>query len=553
MTDHLGPYELRGELGRGAMAVVWRAWDPRLEREVAIKEPVIPHGTAAQTAEELATRFVLEGKAAARLSHPGIVVIHGADVYDGRPAIVMESIRGETLGTVLERGPLSPASTVAVLDQLLDAVAYAHEHGVVHRDIKPDNVFVTDDGRIKLTDFGIAHVGGGAGTLTQAGTIMGTPGYMAPEQVIGEPVDARTDLFAIGAIGYEMLTGRNPFGAADGIAPTTIMYRIVHEAPSTIPESLFQGLPVSLSPAIATALAKDPADRFVDAHAFRAAIAGGPIVTGRNTGVTTTAAAAETPVGERLASPTEGQKRPLQAWLPYAAVAVVGAAVVLALVFSGSSMTASGGPASFTITSPQTGSSVQGGSVVHVAADVAPAESGTATFYSNGVPVGTSGSAPYACDLTVPANGPVKVTATFTPQSGPPLSATPITLAATDSGGGISHLAPASDVNQTIQNWQLSWEAMDFTGYMAFYAPDFVANYKHMNRDQWQSYKQGLFAKYSFQRVGISNLSVTTSGDTATATFNQSFQANAYHDSGSKTLTLQRIGGVWLIAGEEYR
>jgi serine/threonine protein kinase len=270
MTDHLGPYELRGELGRGAMAVVWRAYDPKLEREVAIKEPVIGHGTTPPVAEELVARFVREGKAAAKLNHPGIVTIHAADVFDGRPAIVMELIDGETLSAVLDRGPLEIESAMAVLDQLLDAVAYAHERGVVHRDIKPDNVFVTRDGRVKLADFGIAHVGESSTLKTQAGTVMGTPGYMAPEQVTGDPVDARTDVFAIGAIAHEMLGGRNPFGATDGATPTTIMYRIVHEQSAPLPTDIA----TPLSNAVRRALAKDPRRRYQSAVEFRVALRG---------------------------------------------------------------------------------------------------------------------------------------------------------------------------------------------------------------------------------------------------------------------------------------
>jgi eukaryotic-like serine/threonine-protein kinase len=146
MTDMLGPYELRGELGRGAMAIVWRGFDPKLEREVAIKEPVIPLTADEATRADLAERFVREGRAAAKLNHPGIVTIHAADVYDGRPAIVMELIEGETLSGVLARGALPAPAALSVLDQLLDAVSYAHEHGIVHRDIKPDNVFVTPTG-----------------------------------------------------------------------------------------------------------------------------------------------------------------------------------------------------------------------------------------------------------------------------------------------------------------------------------------------------------------------------------------------------------------------
>jgi serine/threonine-protein kinase len=326
------------------MAVVWRGFDLNLEREVAIKEPVIPAGVDEAAHADLSARFVREGKAAAKLNHPGIVTIHAADVFDGRPAIVMELIEGETLSTVLDRGPLAPAAALAILDQLLDAVAYAHERGVVHRDIKPDNVFVTHDGRVKLADFGIAHVGSSA-TLTQAGTVMGTPGYMAPEQVTGQPIDARADIFAIGSIAYEMLAGHNPFGATDGIAPTTVMYRIVHEQPPSLPEGALAGLPVALAPVIGTALAKDPADRFCDANAFRAALGGAPIVTGAMAGVSGAPAAPPSAWGSQAAAATVvGQQGGMPSWMPYAVVG--GIAVVLLggmLMMSGGGMPTGGG------------------------------------------------------------------------------------------------------------------------------------------------------------------------------------------------------------------
>jgi serine/threonine-protein kinase len=268
MAEWLGPYELRGELGRGAMAVVWRAFDPKLEREVAIKEPIVSATADDAVRADLSARFVREGKAAAQLNHPGIVTIHDADVFDGRPAIVMELIEGQTLSSLLEWGPLSQSEAVAILEQLLDAAGYAHQRGVVHRDIKPDNVFVTPQGRVKLADFGIAHIGGSATVQTQAGTVMGTPGYMAPEQVTGGAVDARTDIFAIGVIAYEIFTGRNPFGTSEGVSPTTVMYRIVHEVPTPV-ASTDASTASPMAPVVARAMAKNSADRYQDAAQMR--------------------------------------------------------------------------------------------------------------------------------------------------------------------------------------------------------------------------------------------------------------------------------------------
>lgn len=275
VMGQLGPYELRGVLGRGAMARVWRAWDPILHREVALKEPLYDPSLSNDVIAEMERRFVSEGRIGARLSHPGIVAIHAADVWDGRAAIVMELVEGETLASRLTRGPLTPTDALAAADQLLDALGYAHANGVVHRDIKPDNIFITKDGRIKLSDFGIAHVMGGATAVgTIAGTVLGTPGYMSPEQAKGLAVDARSDLFSVGIVLYEMLTGRNPFSSGEGDDATTLLYRIVNEPAPELPSSATRGLPFDIKPVVARALSKRPEDRPQSADEFRVLLRG---------------------------------------------------------------------------------------------------------------------------------------------------------------------------------------------------------------------------------------------------------------------------------------
>ena len=274
----IGPYALLSELGKGkgAMAKVWKAWDPNLSREVAIKEPLFDPALTSEDLEETKLHFVKEGRISAQLMHPNIVTIYAADVYDGRPAIVME-LEDATLGDMLKRGPLEPALALQVLDQLLDAVGYAHSKGVIHRDIKPENIFVSqyDNVLVKVGDFGIAHIDDGSLTYAaKTGTALGTPGYMSPEQAIGAPVDARSDLFSIAVVAYEMFSGANPFGAGTGTDVTTVLYRIVHEPVPELPDSATIGLPNDVRRAIMAALAKDPNDRPQTAEDFKAMLHG---------------------------------------------------------------------------------------------------------------------------------------------------------------------------------------------------------------------------------------------------------------------------------------
>lgn len=322
-NNMLGPYELRGELGRGAMAVVWRAWDTRLDREVAIKEPLFDPSYSDEVREEMTRRFVNEAKTAARLQHPGIVSIYEADVYDGRPAIVMELVNGSTLTDLLASHTLDAASAMDAIDQLLDAVGYAHEHGVVHRDIKPDNVFINQAGRVKLADFGIAHAGDTGGTV--AGAVLGTPGYMSPEQAKGQTVDERSDLFSVGVVAYEALSGHHPFGAGDGSDSTTLLYRIVHEEPPAIPDVSMAGLPADVRPAIAAAMSKNPAMRPQSSQAFKQMLHGGVMPQTQTT----------SPASSHLAQAVQrgGGNRP--PWMPYAIAGAIGVVlIVIVLVFA---------------------------------------------------------------------------------------------------------------------------------------------------------------------------------------------------------------------------
>lgn len=224
----IGHYEIRGEIGRGAMAVVYRAYDPELEREVAIKEPQIAAGMPKSERESLIARFEVEAKAAARLSHPGVVAVYSTVRQDDRLYIVMELLSGMTLTERRAAGWIPPDEAARITWEIASALAYAHSKGVIHRDVKPDNVFILDDGHVKLGDFGVARLGVSS-QFTHAGTILGTPGYMSPEQVLGRPADARSDIFSLGVLFETLLTGVNPYGADSGTEFSSVMYRIVHE------------------------------------------------------------------------------------------------------------------------------------------------------------------------------------------------------------------------------------------------------------------------------------------------------------------------------------
>jgi serine/threonine protein kinase len=266
MPSRIGPYEIKGELGRGAMAVVWRAWDPVLQREVAIKEPVRSPGMSDWLANELESRFILEGHAAARLNHPNIITVYAADTFEGRPAIVMEVLEGSTLSELIDRKQLTPERIESIWSQLLDALIYAHSMGVVHRDVKPDNIFVSSNNLVKLTDFGVAHLASSAASL-QDGIIAGSPGYMAPEQAAGELADARSDLFSFSVIAYEMLALRNPFGATEGLAREELLLRT--QASETL--AAFEALP-EISAVIAKGLRYHPKDRWQTGKHYKSAL-----------------------------------------------------------------------------------------------------------------------------------------------------------------------------------------------------------------------------------------------------------------------------------------
>jgi len=263
--EKLGKYQIRSELGRGAMGVVYEAFDPQIERTVAIKT-ILKSSIDKREAEETFNRFRREARAAGRLSHPKIVSIYEYGEDEDVAYIVMELIHGKELKDYFDHEDrFSIRDSVRIVMQILDALDYSHSRGVVHRDIKPANILITDDGQIKIADFGIAKID--TSRLTQNGVVLGTPTYMSPEQFMGNAVDHRTDLYAAGVILYQFLTGQRPFNGS----VITIMHQAVNQ--EAIPPSQHNpDVNKELDEVVKKAMAKRPEERFQSATEFMSAL-----------------------------------------------------------------------------------------------------------------------------------------------------------------------------------------------------------------------------------------------------------------------------------------
>jgi serine/threonine-protein kinase len=257
--QQLGRFEVLAEIGRGAMGIVYKAKDPMLERAVAIK--TINMGLDRDGAEMYEKRFYQEARAAGGLNHPNIVTVYDIGKTDTECYMAMEYIEGAELRTLLLPGkPLPVPRALSIAAQVAEGLAYAHERGVVHRDIKPANIMVPDNGAVKITDFGIARMRSSS-VQTQTGMMMGSPKYMSPEQVIGKRADHRTDIFSLGVILYEMLTGATPF---TGESVNAVMYQIVNFVPPA-PSAINPVSPAALDAIVAAMLAKSLEERYQSA------------------------------------------------------------------------------------------------------------------------------------------------------------------------------------------------------------------------------------------------------------------------------------------------
>jgi serine/threonine-protein kinase len=257
----LGRYKIVGELGRGAMGAVYRAQDPMIDREVAIKTllPNLPKELMGEVRE----RFIREARSAGRLNHPNIVTIYDVGEQDGMAYMAMELLQGHSLQQILRHPQRLAFKTVArIIAQVADGLDHAHRSQVVHRDVKPANIMIDNTGHAKLTDFGVAYVP--SSTMTQTGTALGSPRYMSPEQVLGQPIDGRSDIFSLGVVLYEALTRRTPFEQPQDTTVFALMNRIA-SAPHTPLRRIDPQIPEAFERIVGRALAKPPAERYQNA------------------------------------------------------------------------------------------------------------------------------------------------------------------------------------------------------------------------------------------------------------------------------------------------
>jgi eukaryotic-like serine/threonine-protein kinase len=331
-VERLGKYQIRGTLGRGAMGLVYEGWDPSIQRRVAIKTVSISDAAAPETEEQLA-RFRREAQAAGRLVHPNIISIHDYGETAEIAYIVMEYVEGPTLKSLLDaRERFSLPIILRIMRDVLAGLEFSHGRGVVHRDIKPANVMLTSEdaarGHAKIADFGIARIE--SSNMTQAGTMMGTPSYMSPEQFMGQAVDARTDIYSAGVMLYQLLTGDRPFEG--GLS--AIMHKVLTIEPPA-PSALSVIAPPLLDVVVRTAMAKRPDDRFRTAAAFSAALeaaVSAPAAGAASEDATIVVPATGAAAGRSRHEPSVIQRPPRRNLVP-----VMGAVVAVVLMLGGGS------------------------------------------------------------------------------------------------------------------------------------------------------------------------------------------------------------------------
>jgi serine/threonine protein kinase len=412
----LGNYQIVGELGRGGMAVVYRAFQPSLNRYVAIK--VLPPHLGMD--REFVERFQREALASAKLRHSNIVVIHDVGHQQGIYFIVMELLEGRTLKQIIEEeGALSTERANRIVEQVAAALDYAHQQGLVHRDVKPANIFVGKNDHTTLTDFGIAKAASGAQQLTRTGMLMGTPEYMSPEQAEGEGIDYRTDLYALGVVLYQMLVGQVPFR---GTTPHAILHAVIYEAPAPL-RQLRQDLSPAIEEVVLKAIDKRPERRYQSGAELAKALA--QASTGRAQPAVIPPKRVPPPVVSRLSDEAAGARRGPILWIVFAmAIILCGLVALLAYM-----LLREDGPGE-TPLPPTTAVAfrTQTATPDHFAAALTETAAAAATLASSTVPTDTPGAAtdtPTATPTQTPTATPEPPTDTPSPTATNTPTATP--------------------------------------------------------------------------------------------------------------------------------
>ena len=447
---HIGRYNIESELGRGAMGVVFKAFDPLVERTVAVKTiPLDVEGPAL-----LVHRLQLEAKSVGQLEHPNIVTLYDAGEANGLFYIAMQFIQGETLEDRIRRQRwFSLHEIQGFVRQICSALDYAHQHGVIHRDIKPSNIMITPDGVVKLTDFGIAkHVGG----TTTAGLIMGTPSYMSPEQALGKPLDGRSDIFSLGSILYELISGEQAF---PGTNASTVMYRIVHEPPSPI-TALQPGLDPALEGIVFRALAKQPEQRYQTCDELAATLdryvpAGAPA----DQPTAPNLLSVSRPPGASTASqPAVGTRTPLRLRLIWSASACLLILLILAGVWGGMQLRRPGAKAPTSATGTTATSTTSSSETRDAVSVPAPTTTPTAVATSKSEPLKSPPGTSAATSQVPPSPSPVRNPAVKAPamaRTQPDSAASPRGIAGTPPRPAVA--PPAGQTQpQTFKGYMLT-------------------------------------------------------------------------------------------------
>ena len=551
-----GRFRVLREVGRGAMGVVYLARDDRIGRNVAIKALRIDEKLPEDEKSEIRQRFEREARAAGMLSHSNIVTVYDVGEEEGTPYIAMEYLEGATLTEIGAEGPLSIPQATSVITQLLSALSYAHGHDVVHRDIKPDNVFLLPDGKAKVADFGIARIAS-TSSMTIVGQVMGTPGYMSPEQVKGESVGPASDIFSAGVLLYELLTGIPAFSSTSA---TSIMYKIVHEEPKP-PHLINPGVPPNLEAVIAKATAKSPSQRYGSASEMKTDIETGasPRLSPQPVSREGTLLRAE-PIQEAIpvsaVAPTPAEvpflkKRRTLLIAGTAAGALLAAGVAVLLVFL-----LSGKGVSLKIKSPASGETVSG-PTLEVSLEVAnPDKVGKVELYIDNTLQKTIESAPFTAQIDSPGSGEHELRVSAYDKGGAELASASRNFTSGEAGEATS--GDKEIIESFIQAWKSSWMQHDLNKYLSFYSTTFssgpvnIPKYRDKSYQQWVQIKTEDFGKQVLPAITVENSLITIKGSNAATVFQSSYVGGNYRDYGTYRLEFTNEGGSWKIISEQW-